>query len=464
MGHQLANKVDWPSRVGLSLTVLFALFLVAGTSIALSALGFMLIVALADGHQFVAVLRRSPSAWAALALFVYVAARGVAGAFLHPAWADLQYEGLWDWLLLLLFPLVAWFVQGSERRVRIILITALLGLVIAIARLTDWSHFLHDVWFGSKRADWGMTYLQSALFLGTVLLGWIAFAERLIGADRWRWLRGPGWLLFAGLLCEMIVLTQSRAVLMSLVVLAPALVIVKIWLQSTRQKRMVAVSVFVVFIAVAVALIFAHRGSVENRLHGTAKTLHGMQTLQLDQVPKTSLGKRMYLYNFGGHRWLDKPVFGWGPGIEAATVFADAPIDPKTNAHFPDLHNGYLEVLVRFGVVGFLLSLTMTGCLLIGLYRAWQRGFVRTDMVAFLTFSSILGALVNLTNFRLVHMAYRFYVIFLVGLVFAHELRMLATTQQTASQDDAAASDPSVPIKNATGGQQPDEITRTPDA
>jgi O-antigen ligase len=223
---------------------------------------------------------------------------------------------------------------------------------------------------------------------------------------------------------------------MSLAVLVPAIVIVKVLLQSTRQKRMIALGAFIVLIAVAVALMFARRGSVEHRLHMTAKTLHGMATMQLDKVPKTSLGKRMYLYNFGAKRLQDKPVFGWGPGVETATMFDKAPVDPSTHAHFPDLHDGYLEVLLRFGVFGFALCLIMAGCLIAGLYRAWRRGVVRTDMVLFLVFAATLGALVNLTNFRLVHVSSRFFTMLLLGLVFCHELRMLAAAREPARLRD----------------------------
>ncbi len=101
---------------------LFALFAVLGTSIALVALALVLIAAVLDGRRFGRALAGDRVALAILALGLYVVGRAVVAAWLQPAHAGAHYESLWHWLLLLFFPLPAWFLAGDSRRVRWVLL------------------------------------------------------------------------------------------------------------------------------------------------------------------------------------------------------------------------------------------------------------------------------------------------------------------------------------------------------
>ncbi|WP_111747865.1 undecaprenyl-phosphate glucose phosphotransferase [Salinisphaera orenii] len=420
----------WVQYAGSGALLLFAFFAVGGTSIALGALGIMLITALLDGRRFGRALVGSKVAWAVLALALYVAGRGLYAAWAQPAHAGAHYEALWHWLLLLFFPLTAWFAGSDSRRIQLVLAVALVGLLVGMARLSDWHQIARALAGSGERIDFGMTFLNAALYLGVGLLGWIAFIERLIGSGRWRWARAFGWLIVAAILGEMLFLTQSRAVLLSLIVLLPCLVLIKVVRMHTATLRRRGLAACLVLVVAIVVLGVLNRQAITDRAGKTVQSVAAIATFSLDQIPQSSLGQRVRIYLFGGETWLDKPVFGWGPGIEATEMLPGAPINPHTSAHYPDLHDGYLEVLVRFGVVGLALASVLALVLARGLYRGWRSGWFPEDMVLFFLAATLLAALVNLSNFRAVHEYYRYFTILLLGLMYGLMLPQVAPHTQ----------------------------------
>lgn len=138
--------------------------------------------------------------------------------------------------------------------------------------------------------------------------------------------------------------------------------------------------------------------------------------------------------------WLEHPLWGWGPGFEAAMMRPDAPLKPGTRRHYPHLHDGYLETLVRFGVVGFALTGLLAFFLVRGLWRAWRRGDVPVDVGLFLVGAGMLAALTNLTDFRLVYKPYAFYTILLLGLIYGYSLKSMRSHPESPSDRPGAAS------------------------
>lgn len=412
----------WAQHVGFAALLLFAFCAVLGTSIALGALALMLIAAVADGSRFGRALAVSRVSLIVFALASYVVLRAIFAIWLQPAHAGAHYESLWHWLLLLFFPLSAWFVGRDSKRVRLVLIVAFVGLLAGMARLVDWNALIGSLSGGGQRISFGLTFLTAALFLGVALLGWVAFIERLIGTGRWRWVRTFGWLIVAAALGEMLFLTESRSVLLSLIVSLPCLLLIKIWRMPTLALRRSSLAACLVLVVAIVILGVLNRQSISHRVGKTAQSVAAISTFQLDQIPQTSLGQRVRMYLFGGKSWLERPIVGWGPGVEATQMLPNAPISPYKNEPYPHLHDGYLEVLVRFGLVGFGLSCVLVLLLARGLYRGWRRGDVPEDIALFFLTASLLTALTNLSDFRMVHGYYRYFTILLLGLIYGYIL------------------------------------------
>lgn len=425
--------------LGLFGLTIFALFSLLGTAIAYFGLAFMLIAALWEYRTVGRALWGDPVITSLLILATYVLLLGVVLAQLFPPWAEKEYHSLWPWLCMLCFPLVAWWSRGDDRRVLFILSVALLGLFLASLRLTDWNNFLQ---FHHGRADFGMTFLDAALYIGSALLGWLVFVLRIVGKG-FRWARVLAWSVVVILLVEMLFLTQSRSVLGALAVLLPLLALVAIW-RTKHKARLRYLTIAVLGIVVIAVLGYVNRGAITRRLTATQmtmqSTLQDVAAQDWYQIPHTSLGSRFYLYRFGLHQWLRRPVFGWGPGMNVAQMMQNAPVKHH-QTRFSHLHNGYLEVLVRFGAVGFILVVMLAGLLVRAFFRAWKRGDVPDDVALFLVAASLLAAATNLTDFRLVHLYYRFYTLLLLGILFGYTLRPVFT-RASAENPEAAPKEP----------------------
>lgn len=408
---------------GFSCCCLFALFAILGTAIALIALALLLIAALTQARRLGPALMREPVAISAGILAFYVVGRAVVAANTQPALGAHHYAALWPWLALLLFPLVAAFTLGDTKRVLAILAIAVVGMLLGMIRMADWHYVISAITDRSLRPSFGLNPQEAALYLGATLLGWIAFYGRLVGNGRLRTVRLIFWLVAAALLIEMLLLTQSRTTLFSLAVLIPTLLVAKLaCTRNPRTRKRAAVIVAFGLIAVLAVGAFNHE-RIAHRMHYTVQSLQAIATHNLKPTPTTSLGKRAAIYYFGFEKFRKHPIWGWGPGIEATTMLPGAPINEATGEHFQDLHDGYLEVLIRFGLVGLLLAALMALLMIRGLFQAWRRRDLPDDIGLFLTFAAIAAALFNLSDFQLTHMYNRFYTILLVGLIYGYILR-----------------------------------------
>jgi len=402
---------------------LLAFSQIANKAAALVGLLLMLLAAIAGWRFCRAALAHSEVAWVVLILSCYVVLRAVVGAWQQPTLAPVDYHSLTDWMLLPLFPLVALYSRGDSRRNMRVLALAWVGSLLGLGLRSKWPA-IEQAWFDGGRVHWGLPFISSALYLGTLLIGWLAFAGRIMRSGRCWWLRLIAWLAMAAILGEMLFLTQSRSVLLSLTVILPLMGLIKLWRTPNRAVRRRGMVMATAVIFGVAALAIANRGAIITRFHKTSETVQGMATFELKKIPKTSLGRRVRLYSFGGHMWLERPIWGWGSGFEATTMGANAPLDPiASRRYYPHLHDGYLETLVRFGIVGFGLAGLLAFFLARDLWRAWRNGDLPLDMGLFLVASGLLAALTNLTDYRLTHKPYAFYTILLLGLVYGYVLK-----------------------------------------
>ncbi|AWN17720.1 O-antigen ligase [Salinisphaera sp. LB1] len=411
--------------VGVFGLYLLAFFQIANKTAALVGLLLMLLAAIGGWRGFRATLARSDVAWTTLVLSFYVVLRAVVGAWQQPALADANYHSLTDWMLLPLFPLVALYSRGDSRRIRRVLAVAMVGSLLGMALRSNWPA-IAQAWLDSGRAHWGLPIISSALYLGTLLIGWLAFAGQMMRPGRYGWLRTMAWLALAAIMGEMLFLTQSRSVLLSLVIILPGMGLIKLWRTpdpALRRRGMVMATTILIGV---VTLAMANRGPIVARFYKTSETVQAISTFKINKVPETSLGQRVWLFRFGSRMWLKHPVWGWGAGFEATTMWSDAPLSPDPRfRYYPHLHDGYLETLVRFGAIGFGVAALLAFFLARGLWRAWRRGDVPVDIGLFLVASGLLAALTNLTDFRLTHKPYAFYSILLLGLMYGYTLKSL---------------------------------------
>lgn len=166
--------------------------------------------------------------------------------------------------------------------------------------------------------------------------------------------------------CSALVLTEMRA-LWPCIVVTPLIVFAIYLRQVSRRFLLFSLCVIAVF-AVFLAVFFRHL--IESRFLLTMLELDSISDGKLG----TSIGHRISLWRAGWSLFLERPVFGWGPGnyteqLKQLTIeYAGYPL------LFSHFHNVFLNAGVRSGSVGIAaLVLCIAGPIFLAARRVHDR-------------------------------------------------------------------------------------------
>ncbi|KAA0700078.1 O-antigen ligase domain-containing protein [Neorhizobium sp. P12A] len=183
---------------------------------------------------------------------------------------------------------------------------------------------------------------------------------------------------------------KSKGVWLAMGITLPVLAVVM--LRYVKLK-----SGILVIACLAVALVAAIYG-VRGNLIQTAGPTVTSAALMIDEITgghdingvvngtigstatPVSMDQRLQLWSNGWEVFSSAPIFGWGSRwLERwyHTKYADVP--------YTLLHNGYLEMLVRYGLFGAVVMSIILGMLVVSVRRAWQVGVIpRAAMHAYM--------------------------------------------------------------------------------
>ncbi len=423
---QIENLREWVNgahsgtdRLGVLGLYVFALFAWLGSAGAYLGLSLMLMAFVLDWRNAWTVIKHDRFFVIFLIFVLYVYVRVVFTLDEIPQTTGGRWEDANAWATLWLFPLVAWWAQGSIKRIINILGLAWIGLVLGVLRKADWSQW--QALLEGGRSGFGMTPLGTALLSGVAVMGLALLAPRLWGDPQNRAafiMRTMLWLtvLFACLF--VLIVTQSRAVWALVAVVLPLTMLLRVQgsvvTEYIHDHRVTAgVSLLVVVLMVGV---FAHYAEpIKKRLFSEQKTIEIILARDWDSVPLTSIGARVHLNRFGWQRWLERPWFGWGPSVSATRGLTQ---NERSLKRFVDLHNSYLEVLVRLGLAGALLFGLAVIWVLRAMWLTYRKKIMPRDLFVFFSGAFMITAAWALIDFRMIHMDFRLYTILFGGLMY----------------------------------------------
>jgi len=418
---------DWLQHTGYAAVALLALAAELSASVALAALALATLAFALALRWHGAALAREPLLWCAGAFIAYLLARTAWAAMEFPGTGAMQWRESSRLLQLWLFPVTGWWLAGRPRRLATVAALALAGFAAGVAWRWDRGALFELVEQG--RSGFGLPALAFALYSLTALLGLVLLAPRVTGPRHSRWFvpRAIAWLALAGLLTEGLILTGSRSAWLATALVLP----VAAWMRYRHslgalsgRTRTVAV---LATIMVASTLLAVNAERLRTRLVFEADTLAALVQLDTERIPlqqKSSLGARYHLNRYGLQKFAERPVFGWGPG--ASRWLLDR-AEPKLLRIWVDLHNTYLEILVRLGLVGAGLFAAGAWLLWRGVREAVRDGRLPRDWGLFLGASFAAVALWSLTDFRLTHTDFRFFWLVLGGMAAGAAMRARAT-------------------------------------
>lgn len=379
VGSYRRNRVEF---LGYSSLLLFALS--AWLNPILNHLAFALLVisSLMSGHAKAIVTSRQGQY--VLLCMLYVIALSVRSVIEFPDTALKQTLECAKWLLLGGFFVVAYWVKADTQRINQVLLLMLAGLLLGMLLYVDGSSLVRfdtgtQAHFQFTRG--GIPGLASC----SGIFGLILFAERLLARDYGFWrARLLAWLVAMYLLAYMLIASQSRISWLGLVAVALPILLFR----SFRSRRRGQGGQGKLTLTLALlAMLMLGAGLYLNADYFVQRTAPDLQVLSQiadgssHNLTPSSFGYRYHMLRFGLEKWLERPWFGWGnigsaylARLENDPRLLIPDLDGVTLVWFSNLHNTYIEILLRYGLVGLILAAFGWGYLTRELLRAGRSG------------------------------------------------------------------------------------------
>lgn len=162
--------------------------------------------------------------------------------------------------------------------------------------------------------------------------------------------------------------------------------------------------------AVIILAVFSYNlPGIKKRVSEEKEVIMALKNGDLKNIPSTPLGYRIHLYEFGIKKWLESPIFGWGPGSTKYLVSQTGRQElkhPQYKGGFDwldHLHNTYLSTLFRLGIAGAVILSTALFFILKSLWKAKKSDLLPHDLAVYLTAVFAITSIWCLTDFRALH-------------------------------------------------------------
>lgn len=319
-----------------------------------------------------------------------------------------------------LFIVFAWAITQSVKRVLGVLALALLGVTSAALWHAEHNTLGHIV--SGQRVDFGLKNAQhTGVLFGLCLLGVLALAGRFRS-----WWKIP-WAMVVLFLIVGVIAVQTRAVWLALTVCAAvwiALLLVALYRRGA-WKRALGSGAILLAVSVTVWFLFA-QDIVMKRLSKEREIIERVVRLDIDHtLPVTSIGNRLHTTLFALEKISERPLIGWGP--TTYRIELNKSDLPKAAKRFGHLHNSYLEIAFKFGLIGFCVYVGGLLFLIWRVWAGWHQGRIADDLAVFFGLALLFYGIVNLFESYINYHTNFFFMAVIGGSIYA--LSPLQSTQ-----------------------------------
>ncbi|MDD5035086.1 MAG: lipid A export permease/ATP-binding protein MsbA [Methylococcaceae bacterium] len=409
-------------KAGLAGLYLLVLFFQLNATVALIAAGLMLLAFAFQARLWLPLMKADPMAYLAPTLVIFVASYAGWAAHEFPDSAHDQWESVRLWAQCLLFIPAAWFIKGEARGLAVLLTAFAAGLAIRIFTHLDWTDL--SGLFSGKRIDVGLNPIAIGLYAGIVALGLLVLAPRLLGLNpplpRRGW-RLVLWLAALMVFAEAFVLAQSRGSWVAALLTFPLIVAwrYRLWLRTQGASRR-GMALLLGLLLLGGGFVYLNLGVIGTRVGQESQTVEKVIQGEVANAPTTSISIRLKLWGFGLEQWLQRPLQGFGPGSSRYLIERtgnQAFIEKSGAQHH--LHQFYIELLLRFGLVGLTLFGALFGLISYPFWKACRGGRLAPELALLILGVWAYTAAWNLFEFRLLHYDWRNFCIILAGITYS---------------------------------------------
>ena len=387
-GEVLARVAD---RVGLAGLAMFAFGYVAGRALANVGLGLLLVALLLALPRCAGLLRSDPLVRLGLAWMAYCAGLAAWASTVYPH--SRQYESLPEVWSFAFIPLVALATRGNDRRVMAALLLALAGLMY---RLAKDAHFGNGPIFDYADTALGGGRNLAVLFIDVGALGAVALLLGLATLRGWPVARRAPAMAVVGACLAVLMLAwvsaRSRTSLVALP-LAVTVLLLRDWLGSGQfqRARLAGAGLGLALLAV----VLTHLPEIGAELGKDADTWRAIASGRLDAVAIDATGYRIHMWQLAYARWIEHPLTGVGPHV--SHLLGGDPQRPFLAA-FNQFHSGFVELLLRAGLIGAAVVATAATLIARSARQALREGGMTRRLHDFLVLGLLVFLLLNVSN------------------------------------------------------------------
>ena len=403
----------------------FAFFSLLSTSLSALALGVVVITVITES-EFWKDNIRTAIFWLFVISGVYLLVRTILAIHEFPLSTSLQYHDASSWFQLWLFLFVGWTVKGDLRKVQRILALCLAGLLTG---MTVYTIKRPEIVFSGARTGFHLRVIAFSLYCSTAILGLILLAPRILrkkNACEISLGRVIIWGVLLLTLGETFILGRSRGAWISALVVIPVITLLRF--KGSLRNNPLELRYRISFLALAVVIllfvIFAGSKSIKERVSAELPMIRAALKGEFDKIPTKGFGVRVQALRYGLSKIKERPLLGWGPGStkylisESNNPHLLHPLAEGKYAWIDHLHNTYLEILFRFGLVGGVIFVLLIYLLLKPIILAIHENSLPRDIGLFVVGTFALIAVWSLSDFRLLHHDWRNYWLLIAGIAY----------------------------------------------
>ena len=222
-----------------------------------------------------------------------------------------------------------------------------------------------------ERVDFGLVAIRTALLFGLVFVGYTIYA--FFSKQRLSFRLA---LVGLSLLCLMIIfVTQTRSAVVGLVFFL--LFLVYSFFKEGISLRKKLYFGLLLLLLTATAYVSGLANPLLNRFELEAQTFTKFYEKRQDfsELPDSSMGLRLQFWRAGIEYGMDRPALGWGYRGGNTVMELSGTISPD-NTFINTVHNGYLELFVRYGFFGLIFFVGVMAVVLFYFYKSVKLGLV----------------------------------------------------------------------------------------
>ena len=353
----------------------------------------------------------------------YLFAQTLWGIHLFPETSHKQWQDFIHWWLLFTgFFAIAWNVEGKVSRINAMLIAGTLGLWVGMMRVADWDRMVRfEI---AEQTGFMMTPACSSQISAATILGLMLLARFNPWHGQLKISRMLGMAsLTMGFLMSgyMLISSQARITWIAFFLTSATMLALRYKHQATTQTTVRTLAFLGLILALLAAGVVANSNAILKRISPDLETASLILQGRVENMPSSSFKYRYHVLRLGLAKWLERPITGWGTGSTRTLIQSSgnhALYNEEAGRWMGHLHNTYLEILVRFGILGAVVISVFMAKFIMHIRKGSQSDSAFLDYRLFLGGCAMLSAIASVAEFPILTNAWRGYWFLLAGIAY----------------------------------------------